>query len=102
VDQKRAQLEEKQRQEEAQAAANAELQRERDRKKLLPAAGAAGSSQAMPSTSVVESGQPGPFYTRWWFWTGVTVVAAASVTAVLLTRSPKLPASGTLPTIDAR
>jgi hypothetical protein len=34
-----------------------------------------------------------PIYKRWWLWTAVGVVAAGSVTAFLVTRPPKAPAT---------
>ena len=76
----------------------AELEAERARQAAKP---------TRPRVEPIPDGKPAPapaqsspFYTRWWFWTGVVVVAGATTTAIVLANQDDGLTEGDLATID--
>jgi hypothetical protein len=46
-----------------------------------PGAAAVAAAEPGDGSSVTASGEGGPLYTKWWFWTAVGVVAVGGATA---------------------
>ncbi|HZH04848.1 MAG TPA: tetratricopeptide repeat protein [Myxococcaceae bacterium] len=95
---------------EEQAAQQRELNlRIAEAKARAEAEARAGSSETQvnaaralaPAPGVAVRGGSKPITQRWWFWTGVAVVAAGAATAVYLSTAPS-PSATTLADIDAR
>ena len=51
-------------------------------------------------TKRAPDAEPGPVYTRWWFWASVAAVAAAGITTVVLLSGDSNPSQGSLGALD--
>jgi tetratricopeptide (TPR) repeat protein len=51
-------------------------------------------------TKRAPDSEPGPVYTRWWFWATVAAVAAVGVTSVVLLSADRSPSHGDLGALD--
>ena len=51
-------------------------------------------------TKRAPDSEPGPVYTRWWFWATVAAVAAVGVTSVVLLSADRSPSHGNLGALD--
>ena len=64
----------------------------------------ASSPALLDSPAVVTKratdAEPGPLYTRWWFWASIAVVAAAGITTAVLLSGNSDPSHGSLGALD--